>query len=71
MGRVYLSGPVWLNQPALGPVGTSEAEADATRSVVGVQGADGGRDLRVRNVSSRDGGVLVDHMPYAKIRRQL
>ena len=46
-----------------GPVGTSEVEADATRSVVGVHDIDGGRDLRVGDESTSKVIGLVDDVP--------
>ena len=73
VGQVCL--PVWacIVEPVgiLGPVTTVIVKLDATIKVVFVQDLDGGQDLRVRDVSSLDGVVLMDHMPYTKFRRQL
>ena len=54
-----------------GPVSSSEEEPDATRGVVGVQDFDGGRDLRIGDVSVINGCVLIDHMPCRINLRQL
>ena len=65
MGRVHLLAGTSLVEPigVEGPVGTSEKETNAARGAVGVHNTYGGLDLRIRDVSARQGSGLVDHMP--------
>ena len=65
MGRVDLLAGTDLVEPVgvEGSVGAGEEKADPAGGVVGVHDADGGRDLRIRDVSARQGSGLVDHMP--------
>ena len=73
VGRVGLRFGTSLVKPGgvESPVGASKGEADATRGVVGVQDLDGGLDLRIGDVSVRNGCGLVDHMPCKTTQRQL
>ena len=72
-GRLRLPVGTSLVKPVgvEGPVSAGEGEADATRCVVGVHDRDGGRDLRIRDVSTSKGSALVDHMPFETNGRQL
>ena len=64
--RVYSLVGTGLIKPVgvEGPVGPGEEEADPARGVIGVHDAYGGRDLRIGDISARQGSGLVDHMPY-------
>ena len=56
----------------MGLVSTNKVKADAAGGVVVVQDVDGELDLRVSDVPSGDGAILiVDHMLCTKIKRQL
>ena len=55
----------------MGLVSTNKVKADAAGGVFVVQDVDGGLDLRVSDVPSGDGAILIDHMPCTKIKRQL
>jgi len=65
MGKVCLLKETGLVMPINieGPISTGEVEADATRGESSVQDADGGLNLRVGDISPREGSVIVDHMP--------